>query len=283
MSRWFRDEFGFEEPDDFPAVQQAFTVSSTPSVGVPCSEPAARMSCLDGGRTFHVGPFEDPTLRELRARVARMQLDEDFMSHAAGLSFHNMTAEARSLHLEPGSVGGVFQVASQFNCLEMVGPGVSPEQGVTRYAYDRTQGPACAMAAPAATVWRNYFWNGRGQAGGSEKQLDTARTVGEVVSNGVRKYWRMQNGYLMPFRADGISDLNRRLQAEEGLPDAVRDAFRVGVHWDTQVAVGRTPSSKQPQHVAQVFCSAIPVTYARLVSPAVWAPLAKLTLDALYE
>lgn len=76
--------------------------------------------------------------------------------------------------------GSVFQVASQFNCLEMVGPGERPEDGITQYFLDKTQGPgssascihafyaasiadfahrktACAMACPAATLFRNYF------------------------------------------------------------------------------------------------------------------------------
>jgi hypothetical protein len=32
-----------------------------------------------------------------------------------------------------------FQAASQFNCLEMVGPGVSPQQGISGYINDPTQ------------------------------------------------------------------------------------------------------------------------------------------------
>jgi hypothetical protein len=51
----------------------------------------------------------------------------------------------------------LFQVASQFNALEMVAPNITPEDGVTRYQHDRTQGPACAIAAGAATIYRNYF------------------------------------------------------------------------------------------------------------------------------
>lgn len=50
-----------------------------------------------------------------------------------------------------------FQVASQFNLLEIVGPGITLEDGVTRYSGDRTQRPACAIAAGARTIYRNYF------------------------------------------------------------------------------------------------------------------------------
>ena len=56
-----------------------------------------------------------------------------------------------------GIPGALFQVASQFNALEMIGPDVTPEHGVSRYQRDPTQGPACAIAAGAATIYRNFF------------------------------------------------------------------------------------------------------------------------------
>jgi hypothetical protein len=61
------------------------------------------------------------------------------------------------MHQLPKYAGALFQVASQFNLLEMVSPEITPEHGVTRYQHDRTQGPACAIAAGAATIYRNYF------------------------------------------------------------------------------------------------------------------------------
>ena len=84
------------------------------------------------------------------------------------------------------------------------------------------------MACPAATVWRNYFWNGRGQAGGSERQLDTARGFAEVVGNARRNYWRMQNGYMLPARDGAMAELGSRLEAEDGLEAAARASIRVG-------------------------------------------------------
>ena len=65
----------------------------------------------------------------------------------------------------------------------MVGPGSRPEDGVNIYYKDHTQGPVCAMACPAATVYRNYFYgpSGKGQAGGSSKQINTAEGVYVLV------------------------------------------------------------------------------------------------------
>lgn len=52
-----------------------------------------------------------------------------------------VTGDVRKMHQAPEHAGALFQVASQFNLLEMVSPTVTPEQGVTCYQHDRTQGP----------------------------------------------------------------------------------------------------------------------------------------------
>jgi hypothetical protein len=93
-----------------------------------------------------------PVIEELRAEAASVV--DDLRGR---LRISNISGDVRSLHRRSAHRDALFQVASQFNLLEMVGPDVSPEDGVTRYADDHTQGPACARAAGAATVYRNYF------------------------------------------------------------------------------------------------------------------------------
>ena len=86
------------------------------------------------------------------------------------------------------SAGALFQVASQFNLLEMTGPEVSPEDGITRYQHDRTQGPACAIAAGAATIYRNYFapvGGGHGQT--AKRQFDGLADLGEALGELLKK------------------------------------------------------------------------------------------------
>mgnify|MGYP006139351503 CR=1 FL=1 len=283
MARWFQHSFGFAEPKNFAAVQRCFRASEEPSDGsVPAAAgPVHVLSTATeeegGGLAFHVGPFEDPQVSDLRSRVRSAAESNDAPQGLGGLSFENIAGESRSMHVDPANAGAVFQVASQFNCLEMVGPDVRPEDGVTRYAYDRTQGPACAMACPSGTVWRNYFWAGRGQAGGDDHQLDTTRDAAALLENQKHHYWQMTNGYLLPTRHDGLAELAQRLSTQPGLRDEVRSALRAGVHWDT--ATEATP----PHRVAQVFCSAVPVAYARGASDADWEPLARLALEASYE
>jgi len=253
VAHWFSDAFGFTEPKDFQSARAAFRVREVASDAAPhAAGPALELEAIATQRVFHLGPFEEPSVAELKERVADMSANAPVP--AGGLSFTNIVAEARSLHLEPSSANGVFQAASQFNCLEMVGPSVRPEDGVTRYYADRTQGPACAIACPAATVFRNYHVRGRGQAGGSAAQLDLARDAGAVVGNGERGYWQMQNGYLLPDRPCGLGQLAERLGSEEGLAQRVRDSLRVGVHWDTETQrTASQPQQVEGQRVAQAL------------------------------
>ena len=101
--------------------------------------------------SYGIGELELVSLQTLRERV----------SSAGGpsgrLRVSVVTGDVRRMHQLPENAGALFQVASQFNLLEMVSPMVTPEHGVTRYQHDRTQGPACAIAAGAATIYRNYF------------------------------------------------------------------------------------------------------------------------------
>lgn len=110
-------------------------------------ETRARLAVRDGrlfsrinGASYGIGALELVSLQALRARAK-----------AAGnlpgrVKMRVVTGDVRRLHRDPENAGALFQVASQFNLLEMVSPDVTPEHGVTRYQSDRTQGPACALA-----------------------------------------------------------------------------------------------------------------------------------------
>ena len=108
------------------------------------------MTSQANGRRMRPGRFELPSLAELRKRR------EPYWT-GQGLRFDQIVADVQSLTAQPGSAGAVFQVASQFNMLEMVSPDVTPERGVDGYEHDHTQGPACAIACGAGTIYRNYF------------------------------------------------------------------------------------------------------------------------------
>ena len=124
-------------------------------------------------------------LRHRELEFAPLQALRERVISAGGLpgrlKVSVVTGDVRQMHQSPENAGALFQVASQFNLLEMVSPEVTPEHGVTRYQNDRTQGPACAIAAGAATIYRNYFapiGGSYGQTG--ERQFDGLANLGEL-------------------------------------------------------------------------------------------------------
>jgi hypothetical protein len=72
------------------------------------------------GKRYGIGTLEVPTLAELRARV---DVPTDGRT-----TVRCVTGEARAMHADPELDGALFQVASQFNLLEMTGPSVTPEE-----------------------------------------------------------------------------------------------------------------------------------------------------------
>ena len=165
------------------------------------------------------------------------------------------------MHRSPENAGALFQVASQFNLLEMVGPSVTPEQGVTRYQDDRTQGPACAIAAGAATIYRNYFVPVGGSHGQTAtRQIDTLADLGEAFSDALKTpvatLWTMRNGYALCTRAglDAISGYLGDLDAAQ--TDILRGKLCVGIHRDVEAT--EAMGEDRPL-VSQIFCSARPL------------------------
>ena len=224
-------------------------------------------------RTFAVGSLETPSLGELRARTAHL-------AQSGRSSVGIEQGDVRKLHADPANAGALFQVASQFNLLEMVHPDVAPEDGVARYELDHTQGPACAIAAGAATIFRNYlvrFPDGTiGQT--RERQIDCLGDLGQALGNDDARLWRMKNGYAL-FTREGLSSIDRHLAAaDEDTIDQLRCLLRIGLHW----GVGLTDVEPGPT-VSQAFCSALPVSYNRIAAPGLWSRFATLVLEAAYE
>lgn len=233
-----------------------------------------RLRSRVNGRAYAIGTLETPSLGELRRRAA-----SEVGSFAGKLLVSNVTRDVRKLHTDPASAHALFQVASQFNLLEMTGPSVAPEDGVTRYEHDHTQGPACAIAAGAATLYRHYFAEVDGGTGQTrDRQIDCLRDVGAALGNGGHDLWRMRNGYAL-CTEKGLAAIDRRLRAcAESEKDELRDKLRIGLHWDVEVTTGTTPG----QRVSQAFCSALPVAYTD-IPLARWQSFATLILEGAYE
>jgi hypothetical protein len=238
----------------------------------------SRLRSLVNDKDYGIGDLELVPLQSLRERV----------TCAGGLpgrlKISVVTGDVRQMHRSPENAGALFQVASQFNLLEMVSPTVTPEQGVTRYQHDYTQGPACAIAAGAATIYRNYFAPLGGSHGQTaERQLDgladLGGTLAAALNRPINNLWKMKNGYALCTRAglDSIADHLGSLQPEQ--LDILRGKLCVGIHRDVEVT---DAEGEYRPLVSQAFCSALPVAYTG-VSSSHWKPFASLVLDAAYE
>lgn len=256
---WFRELVGFDETNG-EEVRAQLRVEGE------------RMTSLANGREMGCGTLEMPSLGELRDRTG------DLVSGVGPTTIREVVGDVAALHRDPANAGVTFQAASQFNLLEMVSSNVTPEAGVDIYWKDKTQGPACAIACGAGTIYRNYFVEIDGQPGQTaDRQLDGLADLGRHLFPDAGAPWSMRNGYAM-FDLPALDAVGERLSSmnDDDLDEA-RGHLRVGVHRSVEVT-----SAPSGHEVTQVYCSALPVAYNQ--QPAhLFEPLARLVLDATYE
>jgi hypothetical protein len=262
---WFERLTGFRE-EDYASTRAKLRVEGH------------RLTSLVNGRSYSTGRLELTPLSTLRQQVGSAN------PPPGRLSVSLVSGDVREMHGRPEYAGALFQVASQFNLLEMIGPHTTPEDGVTIYQSDRTQGPACAMAAGPATIYRNYFAPVGGQLGQTkERQLNALADLGDVLGKRLgmagNQLWAMENGYALCSRAglEAISSLLER-SAPYAI-DELRGLLRIGLHHDVEV----TDASHPYPIVSQAFCSALPVAYKREVPSRYWSRFASLVLEGAYE
>jgi hypothetical protein len=257
---WFEDLFGFSERS-YDETQKNLEVVGT------------TLRSRINQRTFAIGKLKTPSVKELRDEAAKV------VDGLRGrLKVSAISGDVRRMHGDPANRSALFQVASQFNLLEMTGPDVHPEDGVTRYVYDHTQGPACALAAAAATVYRNYLVPIGGHIGQlRDRQIDCLSDLGSRLGNETHDLWAMRNGYAL-CTEKGLATIARTLDAldVQGVDD-LRNLIRIGIHSHVQVT-----DVEDEQLVSQAFCSALPVSYSGIPSER-WESFAVLVLEGAYE
>jgi len=228
---------------------------------------------LANGRRYSFGSLDIPPLSD-----ARTQATAALAAASGAIQLREEVADVKALHRDPANAGALFQVASQFNLLEMVSPDVTPEEGVSRYELDRTQGPACAVAAGAGTIYRNYFHPVNGRPGQThDNQIDCLADLGQALGNDHSSLWQMRNGYALPTEM-GLKEIDQKIaRADPDEQDTLRQLLRVGIQRNTQVTL-----DDANHRVAQVYCSAVPVTYSGLPDD-LWERFARLVLEAAYE
>jgi hypothetical protein len=272
---WFKDLFGFAE--DASRVRQLMTVS-----------PAADGSGLElfssaNQRRFPIGSFSTLSVLALRAAFNR-SLTECSTNTAEILpvgvfTYENIAIDdTRALHKD--KPGAMFQAASQMNALEFPSPRVVPEDGITGYVFDRTQGPACALACAAGTAYRNYFHpmatDGREQQGQTaDLQINNLDELENFLENSANHYWEVRNGYVFSTE-ERLAALNERLKSIP--PDEMTSLIKIGLHSN----VGVTDAESGDVRVSQAYCSALSCAYSG-VDVEHWEPFATLVLNGMYE
>jgi hypothetical protein len=279
-SLWFKNLFGLKEAS-YRRTRENFALLRHDS-----GEFMLRSHA--NNKEFPIGRFSTPSLAELRAAAVSPASD----SRATSFE-HRVVTDILKAHSE--NPGAVFQAASQFNCLEFPNPGVTPGSGVTDYASDPTQGPACALACAAGTVYRNYFApvhipgteDTLGQT--SERQINNLWELEEILENSREKYWAVRNGYTFSDR-DSLQKLNDILSSSTWNSEEKRDELlqhvRIGVHDNVGVTFAERYVPLDPTRldirVTQCYCSALSCAYSG-VSNHLWENLARIVLDASYE
>lgn len=306
-SSWFKTLFGTEELRVYQELKDKFALSSDHSI----------LKSLENGKVFHIGKFTTPTLQELR---------NESKQHLKGgdrkLTYEHIVAgDAFPMHYQYPNA--VFQAASQFNCLEFSSSKTTPERGVEIYQYDNTQGPACAMACAAGTVYRNYFVDVDAlKAGGScrsagpfdQEYVQDTRKLGQTIRNQLNNldeleallhnyehnFWYLENGYTFSADLNRLLGLNDYLDEHffsAGKRDELLARIKIGVHSNVGVTFqnrytpvkGYRPARKGETDET-LDDVRVTQTYCSALSCAYagisnlyWAPLARLVLDAAYE
>lgn len=248
MNDWFKKLTGFEEKD-FQTTKQHLKV---------------RDKCLISKvnqMRYYIGDFEVISLDELRRRVSNS------MVPSIPSMVKVVHGNAKSLHQAKENDGTLFQVASQFNMLEMLNPHITKYDGVTGYMFDNTQGPACAISCGAATIYRNYFVD----------DIDGLKDVKIYLNRCVdstESFWDMKNGYAL-CTDKGLKIIEQHVY-DDIIKDEIRKRIKYGIHWDTRVT-----STECENIVSQIFCSALPISYG--IKSKHWESFARLVLEAAYE
>ena len=239
-----------------------------------------KLHSLVNDKSYEVGELELKSLKELREESRLIKKE-------------NNIRKKNKLRLIEGNVKkflrsgdnhqALFQVASQFNMLEMSDPSINPEDGVTRYRYDYTQGPACSIATGAATIYRNYFVPNNGIFGQTkEKQLNGLAKIEKKLTKELKtqnsNLWKIENGYVL-FSEEEISKINNYLELESANISKIKENILIGFHQGVEV----THSDNFDKIlVSLALCSAIPVSY-NSIKPISLKLFSCLILEGAYE
>lgn len=274
---WFKTVFGVDEPPLLKDIKKSFQVKKSGTNN-------HILLTVTGGKPkgeIDVGVFRYMSVKQLLdAASANTNAMSVFgFDQTKNLKCYTVESTARAIHTNPTYHSSIFQVASQFNALEMENPARTPQDGITIYHTDRTQGPACAMVCPFGTLYRNYFCMPSAstndqpadksvhdnpqigpKSGGPTNniQINTLTKLRDV--DGCFKDLIFQNGYIFVNDKAQLTAINTYLSTPENFWNAVM-AINYVIQEDTPV-VDLDDGTILSQIVSQIYCSAYPVAYS---------------------
>jgi hypothetical protein len=203
------------------------------------------------GRSYQGGRFEVLRICELRSRALAARARAHRPPAGRRLWVLDGASPATDIGALQASAApaSLFQVASQFNCLEAPGAFVTP---VAAYLRDPTQGPRASISAFPATLVRHYAAPGvEGARFVQRSDSDQLDLLSDVCDSGVAA---VHNGYLRS------SDIAQPAAFARALEDRF-ESIAVGVHDGAEVVLGAdwTGGVEGAPHrtIAQVFTSTI--------------------------
>src|SRR5574343_657187 len=176
-SNWFYKLFEFNESLNISSsssqktidnkinkIKQNLILSTTVHKG----RPQTVIQSTINNKKYLCGNFNRVSLWSVKEVLQKISLQSSLQSPGTQslVVSHIVVDDILEMHYK--NPDSLFQVASQFNCLEFTNIKRIPEFGVTMCEYDHTQGPACDIACGPATVYRNYFVDGSGQSKDSQ-------------------------------------------------------------------------------------------------------------------
>ncbi|TLS29144.1 hypothetical protein PpBr36_02032 [Pyricularia pennisetigena] len=207
-----------------------------------------------GDDRWSAGRFEAVTVADLRERAEQARAATSPSPGAPTPRLRMWVLGGESIATDIGSLqatagdGALFQVASQFNCLES--PAAEQLVPVRRYVHDCTQGPRAAVGAFPAALLRHYRAPGPdGQPfvqTADGRQLDLLDEAVDPSLGGRR------NGYLNGYRARDTAAIVDALRSNQ-------DKIKVGVQTEAEVVLGAEwyGAVEGRPRIAQVFTSTV--------------------------
>lgn len=261
-SQFFHDLLGVSESEfqkNPEHVRQAFDGSET-------------LRNLTTGETFKAGRFRSVSLGELRQQCPTSGPGGGTFSLIATRGSDFSSVDVGALQANPLWREAVFQVASNFNALELCGPGDRWQmEHISNYVSDRTQGPYASVSAAPGLVARHYyaFYDPASTPDRWRQQFD-----GLQIELLAKTRLPVRNGYVC-------------LQPGAALPQINPLDVQVGQHASVQVTFGRCDDvlhervTDPAQLIDQVFTATIDMNGA---NREIWPEsIARALLKAAYE